>query len=122
MDRISEDCPKLKKFVLYGQHIFDDINNRCRKKHPTSTSQSRGLLESISSARPFDLETIQPKFLNMTNIKLVFSHEKISEDSRKEEYFKDYLIAKCPKIDLVNVEKQAIGDIPSEFWLEFRTL
>ena len=58
----------------------------------------------------------------MTNFKLVFSHEKISEDSRKEECFKDYLIAKCPKIDLVNVEKQAIGDIPSEFWLEFRTI
>ena len=122
MDRISEDCPKLKKFEFYGQHIFDNIHNRCRMPHDIPTSKSRGLLESIASTRPFDHETIQPKFLNMTNIKLVLSHEKISEDSEKEDYFRDYLIAKCPKIDFINVEKQPIGDIPSHFWLEFKTL
>lgn len=86
MDIICEVIPKLKMFEYRASHTDH--------------------LKSIINKHSINLDY---KFMELNSIGICFNGKMIPEVDIKANYLKDYLLAKCPRIDEILIEKDVVG-------------
>ena len=92
MEMLCQQCPKLKSL-----HVSGDKDKDFGLKP----------IENISTRNPIQKDHFHDKdlFQNLESVQIFFQGKSFLHDTKdKMKYFKDYLIAKCPKITEITTE------------------